>query len=207
MKHKLHYTLTCTLLMFSLCLNNLMANENKPGQAPPPPPREHRIPLGQQFDVRARITALLENLRQNDPEEYQRLIKLRAENREKYLQELWEKLPERENDNREKIAETDRQCRELGKKFQQAGNEEEKEAIKAQLSTLLEQSMELVINDTKERLERVQGMLDHLNTNREKIMQQRLEQFLSGQAPMPPPEKNIRHMNRPRKRQKQSKQQ
>jgi hypothetical protein len=188
MKHSSHHFLFAMLAVVSLCMNNIMASENKDRQPPPPPPpMEHKAPLGQQFNVRGRINALLENLRQNEPEEYQRLIKLRSQNREEYLKELWKKMPERENDNRQKIAETDRQCRKLGEKFQQAKTEQEKTDIKAELAALLEQSMELVLQDTKERLERVQAMLDHLNNNRERIIQQRLEQFLSGQTPAPPP--------------------
>ena len=182
----------CMLAVFPLCLNSALhaeeksipatATETAPGQPPPKPP------FGQPFNVRGRIHALLENLQQNEPEEYQRLMKLRNENREEYLKELWEKMPERKNDKRRKIAEIDRKCWELGEKFQKAATEQEKESIKAELSGLLEQSMDLVVQDTKERLERVQKILDNLNGNREKIIQERRDQFLSGK-PKPAPQR------------------
>lgn len=192
MKHTISTWFSCMLAVFSLCLNNALyageksipatTSEMASGQPPPKPP------FGQPFNVRGRIHALLENLRNNEPEEYQRLMKLRAENREEYLKELWKKMPERENDNRRKIADIDRKCWSLGEKFQQAATDQEKDAIKAELSGLLEQSMDLVVQDTKERLERVQKLLDNLNTNREKIMQERLDQFLSGK-PKPAPQR------------------
>lgn len=194
MKHAIHLRIFCMLAVFALCMNGFLRAEEKTvtggapetelGQVPPmppPPPGEHTSPpFGQQFNVRGRIHALLENLQKNEPEEYQRLMQLRTENREEYLKELWKKMPERENDNRKKITDIDRKCRELGEKFQNAATKQEKDAIKAELSALLDQSMDLVVQDTKERLERVQKILDNLNNNRGKIIQQRLEQFLSG---------------------------
>lgn len=203
MKYAIPHWLFCLLATFSLCVNDTLraeeknipatAPETEPGKPPmpPPPPGEHKLPFGQQFNVRGRIHALLENLQQNDPEEYQRLMKLRNENREKYLKELWGKLPEREreNDNRKKIAEIDRKCWELGVKHQKAATEQEKNDIKAELSVLLDQSMDLVMQDTRERLERIQKILDNLNNNRGKIIQERLEQFLSGKPAAQRPER------------------
>lgn len=200
MKYTIHHWILCMLAAFSLCADYSLGAEKKNipattpetefGQPPmpPPPPGEHKLPFGQQFNVRGRIHDMLENLKQNKPPEYQRLMKLRSENREEYLKELWKMMPERENDNRGKIAEIDRKCWELGEKFQKAATEQEKEAIKAELSPLLDQSMDLVVQDTKERLERVRKILDNLNNNRGKIIQQRLEQFLSGKPSPQRPE-------------------
>lgn len=195
MSHKFQHRFFAILAIFLLCLSYAMAAEEKNA----PPPAGHRVPLGQQFNVRDRIKTMLEDLRENEPEEYQRLMKLREENREKYLQELRQRMPEREDGRGRKITETDRQCWKLGEKFRQATSEQEKESIKAELSALLEQSMQLVIQDSKERLERIQAMLDHLNNNREKIIEQRFEQFLSGEKPFPPLEKSSRRPNRPGK--------
>ncbi len=187
MKHTFYHCIFCILAALTLCLNSTLGAEEKniPTTAPKtelgqPPPGERILPFGQQFNVRTRIHEMLENLQKNEPEEYQRLMKLRNDNREEYFKELWKKMPERENDNRKKIAEIDRQCWELGKKYQKAATEQEKAAIKAELAPLLDQSMDLVTQDTKERLERVRKVLDNLNNNRDKIIQQRLEQFLSG---------------------------
>jgi len=201
MKYAIPNWFFCMLAMFSLCVNNTLRAEEKsipataPGSElgkppmPPPAPGERKLPFGQQFNVRGRIHTLLENLQKKEPEEYQRLMKLRNENREEYLKELWKKMPERENDNRKKIAEIDRKCWMLGEKFQKAATDQEKNDIKAELSVLLDQSMDLVMQDTRERLERIQKILDNLNNNRGKIIQERLEQFLSGKPAAQRPER------------------
>lgn len=192
--HANRWILCCLGACFFLCVHLIKAEETEtknpaparneqtsPGRHPPPPPiGERKHPFATQFNVRARVHALLEQLRKNEPEEYERLLKLRSENRQEYLKELWEKMPEQKNEQRKKISEIDRHCWELGDKFNKASSEEEKNAAKKELSALLEQSLELVIQDTRERLERIQKILDNLNENREKILQQRLDDFLTG---------------------------
>jgi len=195
--HANHWLFACLSTCFFLCVHRIQAEENEMAQPepardeqmppeqppPPPPPGERNHPFAPQPNVRARVHALLEQLRKNEPGEYERLLRLRSENRQEYMKELWEKMPERKNDQRKKITEIDRCCRKLGDKFNKATSEEEKNAAKTELSTLLEQSLELVIQDTRERLEHVQKILDNLNENREKIIQQRLNDFLTGKKP------------------------
>ncbi|NMA42031.1 MAG: hypothetical protein GX946_01470 [Oligosphaeraceae bacterium] len=132
---------------------------------------------GYQHSMRSRVRQLMEDLQANDPKEYERLQKLKRQDRELYFQELWKKMPERENKKRDEINRIEKQCHELAERHRQAP-ESEKKSIKKELNTKLERSMQLVIEDTEERLRSVESALEHLNANREKIINERLQKFL-----------------------------
>ncbi|MDD3695705.1 MAG: hypothetical protein PHG44_07035 [Lentisphaeria bacterium] len=136
-----------------------------------------RPSLGQQYNLRNRVRLLMEYLQANEPEEFERLQKLKAEDREKYFHELWKKMPERENKKRDEVSRIEKQCHELAEKYRLAP-EAEKAAIELELGKMLERSMQLVIEDTEERLRGVQSALEHLNANKDKIILERLQKFL-----------------------------
>jgi len=136
--------------------------------------------------LEARFKMIMEYLKKNNPNEYERLMKLRDTDREKFAKEVWQHSPEY-SETREKIAALDNQCWELAKHYKDAITEAEKTDLKSQLRPLIDQSMELVIKDTQERLEKLQKQLDEMEKDQAKVKEKRLEYFLTNEPPVANP--------------------
>ncbi len=132
--------------------------------------------------LEARFNMIMEFLKKNNPAEYERLMKLREKDREQFTKEIWQHSPEY-SETRKKIAVLDNQCWELAEQYKNAITEAEKAKLKAQLQPLIDQTMELVITDTQERLEKLQKQLLEMEKDQAKVKEKRLEYFLTNERP------------------------
>lgn len=133
----------------------------------------------EQNNIRLRLHEFLEQVKEKDPKEYERLVNLRKTNRQEYFREIRKKMPAGPNEKRRKMAEIDAETRQLAEKYKKTEDEKEKENIKKELESKLEQSMNLLIEDTKERLERIQDFLNGFTENYVEIKAERLSDLIS----------------------------
>ncbi|NLZ64217.1 MAG: hypothetical protein GX902_10460 [Lentisphaerae bacterium] len=148
-----------------------------------------------------RFHMIMKYLEKNNPSEYERLMKIRNSDREKFAKEIWQHSPEH-NETRQKIAELDKQCWDLAEQYKLTGTDSDKDKIKAKLQSLIDESTQLVIKDTQERLEKLQSQLQEMEKDQDKVKERRLEFFLTNDRPSRPsrPMGPMGPMGRPRLR-------
>jgi len=137
------------------------------------------------------VVKMLEKLRAEDPQEYERLEQLRKSDVEKFFREVRSRLPRREGFS-SKISPIEQRCQELSRSYLAAKDDAEKARIAAELRKALKESFDLVISDAQARIERLQKQVGDLQAKEEQILAERLQMFLSGEqdgalAPQPPP--------------------
>ncbi|NLF94741.1 MAG: hypothetical protein GX564_12720 [Oligosphaeraceae bacterium] len=145
---------------------------------------ERRQRLRENFSERLeeRFQRIMKHLEKNNPAEYERLLKMRSSDRDKFAKEVWQHSPEY-SETRRKIAELDKQCWDLAGQYKKAITDADKDKIKAQLQPLIDESMQLVIKDTRERLEKLQTQLQEMEKDQDKVKEKRLEFFLTNDRP------------------------
>jgi len=137
--------------------------------------------------------AFLERLRQERPELHERLTRLYREDRQQFFQEVRSLMRERglpvpdgeaapgrvRRDSPE-----EQKCLELGRLYQAADGEAEKERLKAEMATAVQAAFEARIGATKERIARLEEQLkdfhqhlDRLEANRDRICAERVEEL------------------------------
>ena len=152
---------------------------------PPPPPPGGRRPHGghpKGGHLPPPIRHYFMQLQQEDPEEYERLLKLRMENREQFMKEISERLPRQKNPAEEKFRQLDQQCWELAEQLRATPPPENAEELQEKLNALVAESVDSMIAQTQERLEEIQNRLKQMEALRDRIVQQRLKFYL--QAPL-----------------------
>ncbi len=174
-------------------------------QEPPPPPeappamqdvgkdgpgdgregRHWRRP-GERWGRGEEIRELMEKLKQDDPKEYERLEALSKSDRMAYYKEIGNMLPPGPMRN-SKLGALEQQCRDLGKQDREAATDEDKARLKAELATAVKESFDVMLADSKKRLEVLQDRLAAMEAKEGEILAQRLEYFLSGSGRMPGP--------------------
>lgn len=177
-------TITCNPILMLLLCGLLLPLQAQPRRPQPPPPPAQGGPAGERNEAERgamRLRMLLENLKTTDPQEFKRLSQLQRDNREKFFEELKKKFPPRDNAKRHRIMEIERECWQLAGKIRQAPPEAQAD-LQQQLKKLIAESLELVIGDTRERLQRVQSQLQDLEQKKEEISRQRLELYISTPA-------------------------
>ena len=162
---------------------------------PPPPPRHaggrvqrSEPPMRKPDEDRMPppVRYFFKQLRQENPAEYERLLKLRVENREQFMYEISKRLPHRKNAAEEKFRQLDRQCWEIADQLRVDPAPENAEELQQQLNALVAESVDSMIAETKRRLEEIQARLKQMERLRDRIVQQRMEFYLK--APKNPPE-------------------
>ncbi len=151
--------------------------------------RRQRLREGFSERLEQRFQKIMQHLEKNNPEEYERLMQLRQNDREKFTKEIWQHSPEY-SETRKQIAELDKRCWDLAEQYKADNREAERSKIKSQLQALIDESLQLVIKDTKERLEKLQNHLQEMEQEQAKVKEKRLEYFLN----------NPRFTGRPRPR-------
>lgn len=177
--------LSCLLL----ALIQRVGYAGDPPRMPPPPDkvaghgrfeRDARRHMGEQ------LRQLLDKLKREQPEEYQRLEQLKKSDRAAYFEEIRKLMPRRPWFPG-KVEKLDRQCFELSQQYRQARTQAEKDAILKELQAAVEKATDTMITDLRQRLERMGKRLEEMEKNREQLIQDRLQLLLKTKKNMPPP--------------------
>ena len=151
---------------------------------PPPPhaPRHFERPRGDRMPppVRHYFT----QLKKENPAEYERLLKLRLENRDQFMKEMAKRFPRQHDPAEERFRELDRQCRELAQQLAADPEPENAEELREKLAAMVADSVDSMIEQTEQRLEEIQARLAQMKHLRDRIVQQRLDFYL--QCPQEP---------------------
>lgn len=151
---------------------------------PPPPhaPRHFERPRGDRMPppVRHYFT----QLKKENPAEYERLLKLRLENRDQFMKEMAKRFPRQHDPAEERFRELDRQCRELTQQLAADPEPENAEELREKLAAMVAESVDSMIEQTEQRLEEIQARLAQMKHLRDRIVQQRLDFYL--QCPQEP---------------------
>lgn len=126
-----------------------------------------------------------EKLRQEDPKEFERLLKLRVSNRKEFLGEMKSRISDPNREFNGKLGALDRQCWEVAAKLRAVPPPENAAELEQELDALIAQSMEQVLAHTQARLNQLQKRLQLIQENREKIQKERRAFFMT--APLPSP--------------------
>ena len=166
----------------------ISAAPEMPPPPPPMPPGPRRHGKGDRMPppVRHYFT----QLKKENPAEYERLLKLRMENRDQFMKEMADRLPHKQNPTEEKFRELDQKCWELARQLNADPPPENADELRAQLNTLVAESVDSMIQQTQERLEEIQARLTQMEHLRDRIVQQRMDFYLKQCPPKPGEESN-----------------
>jgi len=176
--------------------------QERPAHAPHPAPVQRRPgqgpgqtqpgrPGGGEEDI---LKQAIIHLRQEKPEKFQQLMKLRQTDREAFAKELrkliqaWQK---RHQMRRGGASEEELLCRELSWRYHDTEDEEEKEKLRRDLSVAVNlafekrvKTVEIRIQHMEKELEKFRERLKQLKKNRRPVCESRVEELLR------PPELN-----------------
>mgnify|MGYP001545066878 CR=1 FL=1 len=127
----------------------------------------------------------VEQLKEENPEEYERLMKLREDDPEAFRQALHARLRNKMGDRVRKMHEAgEKETLELAEKYHAAEAAEEKAEIKEQLTALVKQTFDERVETQKEMLKRMEAKLAEFRENiakreakRDEICAERVEQL------------------------------
>ena len=126
-----------------------------------------------------------QKLREENPAEYERLQRLRAENREAFMAEVARLFPDPDRDFMARTRENERKCWEIVRQLRANPPPANAKELQEQLNALVNASYELLVEHSQKRIEALQKRLQEIQANRETIVKQRLQFYLN--APTPPP--------------------
>ncbi|MBO4618562.1 MAG: hypothetical protein J5654_00475 [Victivallales bacterium] len=126
-------------------------------------------------------------LKQENPAEYERLLKLRMEDREQFMKEMTQRFPRQHDPAEEKFRELDQKCWELARQLQTDPPPENADELRNQLNELVAESVDSMIQQTQQRLEEIQARLKQMEHLRDRIVQQRLDFYMKHPRPPKPP--------------------
>jgi uncharacterized coiled-coil protein SlyX len=197
MKKRVAYQVLMTLGMAAMITfaTTLAAVAQEGGAMPPPadvpegamfgpgPGNGHPGREGMRQGPMPMIQQWADQLKTENPEEFERLMKLRDENPEAFRQQIRERLGQRMGRGMRSSAE-EGQVGELVQKYHQAQTEQEKEELKAQIQEAVTGAFGAQMAEQKEMIARMQQRLtefrERLATreeNREAIIENRVEQL------------------------------
>ncbi|HOG52171.1 MAG TPA: hypothetical protein PKY10_16400 [Lentisphaeria bacterium] len=183
MKSKWHNLALSLLAMISLGLGLNLGTVCAQGARRTASPQKQPKTSSWRFDAWGRgeeVVKLLEKLKAEDPQEYDRLEQLRKSDVEKFFREIRSRLPRRDGFT-SKISPIEQRCQELSRSYLAAKDDAEKARIEAELRKALKESFDLVISDAQARIERLQKQVGDLQAKEERILAERLQMFLSGE--------------------------
>ena len=193
--------LICILMLLSIfpkigtiCFGNdepaCVSENSAVAEMPPPPPqmppgmRRHH---GKGDRMPPPVRYYFTQLKQENPAEYERLLKLRMEDREQFMKEMAKRLPRQHDPAEEKFRELDQKCWELSQQLQAVPLPENADELRNQLNELVAESVDSMIQQTQQRLEEIQARLKQMELLRDRIVQQRLDFYLKHPRPPKPP--------------------
>ena len=186
------------LLLFSLFLPAFTATCKATEELPeaefhdypelvPPPHPAGPPPHGKGDRMPPPVRHYFSQLKKENPAEYERLLKLRMEDRDQFMKEMAKRLPRQHNPAEEKFRELDRQCWELARQLNADPPPENADELQERLNALVAESVDSMIQQTQERLEEIQARLTQMKHLRDRIVQQRLNFYLQPPQPPKPP--------------------
>lgn len=134
---------------------------------------------------------MLERLKTEDPEEFERLTQLYREDRQAFMKEMRSIIAERPKlfggvgrQRRKDDRQLEMKCHELSKLYLETEDEKEKARLKAELTAAVQKAFEVRLKNSRERVERLEQQLTQfkeriqtLEENRERICQERLNEL------------------------------
>ncbi|MGI6355768.1 MAG: hypothetical protein ACOX6W_11830 [Lentisphaeria bacterium] len=183
MKNKWHNLVLSLLAMMSLVLGLNLGTAYAQGGRRAASQQKQPKTSNWRFDAWGRgeeVVKMLEKLRVEDPQEYERLEQLRKSDVKKFFHEVRCRLPRREGVS-SKIGPIEQRCQELSRSYLAAKDDAEKARTEAELRKALKESFDLVISDAQARIERLQKQVANLQAKEEQILAERLQMFLSGE--------------------------
>lgn len=154
----------------------------------PPPPREDLqdsrrhggVPQNpEDAPMPPEVRQYFQKLQKENPTEYQRLLKLRVENRDQFFQEMAKIFPNRSRDLHFKLLGIEKQCWAIARQLRTTPPPANAEELKKQLQTLTAASIDTIVENTQDRLKELQKRLELIQQKREEILVQRLNFFLN----------------------------
>ncbi|MGN0866131.1 MAG: hypothetical protein ACI4SG_00425 [Oligosphaeraceae bacterium] len=181
----------------------LTAQEENPLPPPPPadaaleetlPPPEFPPPF-----LAPDIREFLDHLKAENPQEFQRLEELRLKDRKAFREELARILPRKHGEilDRQQL-ELDRQCWLLAQKIRASQDPQETAQLQEQLKKKVEEMLDLLVNQTRKRLEELDQRIRAIEEKRTEILEKKIDFYLH--APIPPFLNQEEHQPRPGKR-------
>lgn len=127
----------------------------------------------------------IERFREENPEEFNRLMEVRRQNPDKFRQEIRERMKDRLRERGDRVGnEEERELRELAKAYHTAESEAEKAELKAEIKEVIYAVFDERMERATDRLERMEQELDRLRDrlekrrrNREEICLERVEEL------------------------------
>ena len=128
-----------------------------------------------------RLRDWVETLKEEEPEEYERLMELRREDPDAFRQEIRERIREKIED---RMPESARECQKLRQKYHEADNDREKEEIREDLEDAVEDAFEErlerqeeLVDDLEEKLDKLRDRIRKRKDNKDEIIEVRVEQL------------------------------
>lgn len=156
-----------------------------------PHPRRRGKPKVRRVDGRGMMkgTDVFESLKKEDPERFQKLMRLRETDPDAFRAQLKEFLAARSpsgigGSRWSGVVTSEEECRELARLYHETDDEDEKKAISGKLLEKIQETFELRQEGARERLARmeeeiaeIRSVLERREQNREEICRARLEEL------------------------------
>lgn len=108
-------------------------------------------------------TGWMDEFKKENPEDFDRLQKLRTEDPEKFREELRRRMKERmERGMQHRASRHDAACEELRRAYREAETDEQKAEIKVKLEGAVQEAFDARLADQKEMVERLEKQLEKL---------------------------------------------
>lgn len=161
-----------------------VAQEAPPEEEAPDPAAANTIetPRGRP-KMMPRMHAWIEDMKKNDPEQYERLMTLRKEDPQAFRREIHKQFGERmERHMRKQLGPEEKKTQDLAAKYQAAADPDEKAEIKERLEAAVQAEFDARIKQQEDMLakmeQRLNQLREHLSTrknSRDKICSKRVE--------------------------------
>jgi len=147
---------------------------------------EHPKPMG--WGASGDIFVVMNKLKKENPEEFERLNQLRKTDFKAFIVEMKQRLPKRPDFN--KIGELKKQERELAKKIIEAGDPAEKERLTAELKSKIKEDFDIMLKEAEARLDMMMQRVAAIRENEDAFLKDKMEFLLRTPGPeIRPPQK------------------
>lgn len=163
------------LCMYFALLNPLVGKENAGDEGLNPNKEEMR---GQRSERSGKwrnnragghsISKWLENMKNENPEEYERLSNLRQSNPTEFRQEMLKRHLERRRDKVRRDSKHEEETLELAEQFRKAETDEEKNDLREKLKEAVYNAFDANLRSSQERIERMEKELQKLREHLER---------------------------------------